>query len=202
SREISEKLRLRLTGEEKTRLAKRSTTNSEAYQLYLQGRYWWNKRTPQALQKGLAYFQQATDKDPGYALAYVGLSDSYYLLGSSGYDVFPPREVMPKAKAAAVETLELDGMLGEAHVSLDQVVAGYDWDWSTAGREFQRAIELNPNYATAHHFYAIHLTTMGRLKEALAEEKRAQELEPLSLIISANVGRQLNFAGQYDQAIE
>jgi len=202
SREISEKLRLRLTGEEKTRLAKRSTTNSEAFQLYLQGRYWWNKRTPQALQKGLAYFQQATDKDPGYALAYVGLSDSYYLLGSSGYDVFPPREVMPKAKAAAVKALELDGMLGEAHVSLAQVVAGYDWDWSTAGREFQRAIELNPNYATAHHFYAIHLAAMGRLKEALAEEKRAQELEPLSLIISANVGRQLNWTGQYDQAIE
>ncbi len=201
SREISDKLRLRLTGEEKTRLARRPTTNSEAYQLYLQGRYWWNKRNPEALQKGLQFFQQAAEKDPGYALAYVGLADSYSTLPSFAYDAMPPREAMPKAKAAALKALELDSALGEAHVSLAQVLAGYDWDFPAAEREFKHAIELNPGYPTAHHFYAVHLMAMGRQEEAIAEERRALELDPLSLVIRHNLARALGYAHRHEEAI-
>ncbi len=201
SREISEKLRLRLSGEEKTRLAKRPTTNSEAYQLYLQGRYWWNKRNPEALQKGLQFFQQAVEKDPGYALAHVGVADSYHVLASTAYDAMPPREAMPKAKAAALKALELDQALGEAHVSLAQVLEGYDWDFPAAEREYKRALDLNPGYPSAHHFYAVFLMAMGRQEEAIAEERRALELDPLSLIIRHNVARALYYAHRYDEAI-
>ncbi len=201
SKEISEKLRLRLTGEEKTRVAKRSTTNSEAYQLYLQGRYWWNKRNPEALQKGLQFFQQAVEKDPSYALAYVGVADSYDTLSSRGYDAMPPHEAMPKARAAALKALELDPTLGEAHVSLALVLNTYDWDFPTAEREFKRSIELNPAYASAHHFYAVYLMGMGREEEAIAEERRALELDPLSLAIRHNLARALGYAHRYDEAI-
>jgi eukaryotic-like serine/threonine-protein kinase len=201
SREISEKLRLRLTGEEKTRLAKRPTTNSEAYQLYLQGRYWWNKRNPEALQKGLQFFQQAVEKDPGYALAYVGLADSYNILPSTAYDAMRPREAMPKAKAAALKALELDPALGEAHVSLAQVLSAYEWDFPGAEREYKRALDLNPGYPIAHHFYAVFLMTQGRLEEAIEEERRALELDPLSLVIRHNVARALYYAQRYDEAI-
>jgi TolB-like protein/Tfp pilus assembly protein PilF/predicted Ser/Thr protein kinase len=201
SREISEKLRLRLSGEEKTRLAKRPTTNSEAYQLYLQGRYWWNKRNPEALQKGLQFFQQAVKKDPGYALAYAGVADSYTVLPSWGYDAMRPREAMPKAKAAALKALELDQALSEAHVSLGTVLEGYDWDFPGAEREYKRALDLNPGYPTAHHFYAVFLMARGRLEEAIAEERRALELDPLSLIIRHNVARALRYAHRYDEAI-
>ncbi len=201
SREISEKLRLRLTGEEKTRLAKRPTTNSDAYQLYLQGRYWWNKRNPEALQKGLQFFQQAVEKDPGYALAYAGLSDSYNILASFGYDALPPREARPKAKAAALKALELDPALGEAHVSLAQVLANYDWDFPGAETQYKRAIELNPGYPTAHDFYAIHLMAMGRQEEAITEARRALELDPLSLVIRHRLARALRYAHRYDEGI-
>ncbi len=202
SREISEKLRLRLTGEEKTRLAKRATANSEAYQLYLQGRYWWNKRNPEALQKGLQFFQQAVEKDSGYALAYVGIADSYYLLASTSFDALPPREAMPKAKAAAVKALELDPVLGEAHLSLGQVLGGYNWDFPAAEKEYKRALELNPGYPTAHHFYAVfYLMAMGRQQEAIAEERRALELDPLSLIIRHNLARALMYAHRYEEGI-
>ncbi len=201
SREISEKLRLRLSGEEKTRLAKRPTTNREAYQLYLQGRYWWNKRNPEALQKGLQYFQQAVEKDPGYALAYVGVADSYNLLSSFAYEAMPPREARPKAKAAALKALELDPALGEAHVALAQVVANYDWDFPGAETEYKRAIELNPGYPSAHDFYAIHLMAMGRQEEAIAEARRALELDPLSLVIRHRLARALRYAHRYDEGI-
>ena len=201
SREISEKLRLRLSGEEKTRLAKRPTTNNEAYQLYLQGRYWWNKRNPEALRKGLQFFQQAVEKDPSYALAHVGVADSYHVLASTGYDAMPPREAMPKAKAAALKALELEPALGEAHVSLAMVLGNYDWDFPAAEREFKRAIELNPGYPTAHHFYAVYLMGMGREEEAIAEERRALELDPLSLIIRHNLARALSYAHRCDEAI-
>jgi eukaryotic-like serine/threonine-protein kinase len=201
SREISEKLRLRLTGEEKTRLAKRPTTNREAYQLYLQGRYWWNKRNPEALQKGLQYFQQAVEKDPGYALAYVGVADSYNLLSSFAYEAMRPREARPKAKAAALKALELDPALGEAHVALAQVVANYDWDFPGAETEYKRAIELNPGYPSAHDFYAIHLMAMGRQEEAIAEARRALELDPLSLVIRHRLARALRYAHRYDEGI-
>jgi tetratricopeptide (TPR) repeat protein len=148
----------------------------------------------------LQFFRQAAEKDPGYALAYVGLADSYSILASFGYDAMPPREAMPQAKAAARKALELDAELGEAHVSLAQVLAGYDWDFPAAEREHKRAIELNPGYPTAHHFYAVHLMAMGRLEEALAEERRALELDPLSLIIRHNVARALFYARRYDEA--
>ena len=201
SREISERLRLRLTGEEKMHLAKPPTTNSEAYQLYLQGRYWWNKRNPEALQKGLQFFQQAVDKDPGYALAYVGIADSYEVLAVFGYDVLPAHEALPKAKAAALKALELDPTLGEAHASRAMVLTMYDWDFPAAEKEFRRAIELNPGYPTAHSQYAFYLTGMGRFEESIVELRRALELDPLSLSIRHFLGRTLYWAHRADEAM-
>ncbi len=200
--EISEKLRLRLSGEEKKRLTKRYTENVEAYQAYLRGRYCWSKRTEEEFKKAIKYFEQAIEKDPAYALAYAGLADTYTLLGIAEYGVLPPRDAMPRAKAAALKALEIDHMLAEAQTSLAHLLAFYDWEWADAERQFRRSIELNPGYPLAHHWYALYLAAMGRLSEALAEEKRAQELEPLSLIISKNVGTILHYARQYDQAIQ
>jgi serine/threonine protein kinase/tetratricopeptide (TPR) repeat protein len=202
SREISERLRLRLTSEEKTHLTKRPTTNNEAYQLYLQGRYWWNKRNPEALQKGLQFFQQAVDKDPRYALAYVGIADSYSMLAFFGVgDALPPREAMPKAKAAALKALEMDPTLGEAHVSLGFVLTNYDWDFPAAEKEFKRAIELNPAYPSAHSLYAVHLTAVGRMEEAVVELHRALELDPFALVTRHYLARTLYYAQRSDEAI-
>jgi serine/threonine-protein kinase len=201
ARQISEKLRLKLTGEEQQRLTKHYTENAEAYQLYLKGRYYWNRRTPESLNKSIEYFQQATDKDPNYALAYAGLADSYSLLGSP-VGGGSPKEKFPKAKAAALKALELDDTLAEAYASLVIVRLRYDWDWLVAEREIKRAIELNPNYSMTHQLYADYLRVMGRPDEAIAEIKRSQELEPLSLNTSAVVGIHFYFAHQYDQAIE
>jgi eukaryotic-like serine/threonine-protein kinase len=201
AKQISEKLRLKLTGEEQHRLTKVYTDNAEAYQLYLKGRYYWNRRTPESLNKSIEYFQQAADKDPNYALAYVGLADSYSLLGSP-VGGGSPREKFPKAKAAALKALELDDTLAEAYASLVIVRLRYDWDWLVAEREIKRAIELNPNYSMTHLMYADYLRVMGRSDEAIAEIKRAQELEPLSLNTNAVVGVHFYFARQYDQAIE
>src|SRR5262249_23631600 len=147
SREISEKLRLRLTGEEKVRLAKRPTENIEAYQLYLKGRYYWNKRSEEGFHRAIEYFSEATEKDPNYALAHAGLADSYILLGQ--YSLLPAKEASAKAREAARKALELDDTLAEAHNALAMVKADYDWDWPGAEREFRRAIGLNPGYATA-----------------------------------------------------
>ena len=201
SREISERLRLRLTGEEKMHLAKPPTISSEAYQLYLQGRYWWNKRNPEASRKGLQFFQQAVDKDPGYALAYVGIADSNNFLAFFGQDALPPREVVPKAKAAALKALELDPTLGEAHASLAMVLTFYDWDFPAAEKEFKRAIELNPGYPTAHSQYATYLTAMGRFEESIVELHHALELDPLSLGARHFLGRTLYWAHRNDEAI-
>ncbi len=200
AKEVSEKLRLRPTGEEQKRLTKRYPENPEAHQLYLKGRYVWNRRTAQTLQQAAAYFQQAIDKDPGYALAWAGLADCYALY--SFYGVLSPEEAFPKAKEAAAKALELDDTLAEAHASLVLIKFHYDWDWSGVEREFKRTIELNPNYATVYAFYSDHLAAMGRLDEALAVVKRAEEMEPLSPIISSVVGKDLYFARQYDQAVE
>ena len=200
SQEISENLRLRLTGEEKKRMTKRYTESAEAYQLYLKGRYHWNKRTGEGLKKGIQYFQQAIEKDPGYALAYTGLADCYNLL--SLYSELPPREAMPKAKAAALQALEIDDSLAEAHNSLAYAKLYYDWDWNGAEGEFRRALALNPNYAIAHHWYHEYLAAMGRFEESQAQILRAQELDPLSLMISADVGWGLYFARRYDEALE
>jgi serine/threonine-protein kinase len=200
SQEISEKLRLRLTGEEKVRLTERHVVNPEAYQLYLKGRYYWNKRTEEGFNKAIEDFDQAIEKDPNYALAHAGLADSYILLGE--YGLLPPSEAYGKAREAATRALELDDTLGEAHNALAAVKANYDWDWPGAEREYKRAIELNPGYATAHQWYSEMLSWLGRHEEALAEIKRAQQLDPLSLIINTVSGRVLLLAGQNDLAIE
>jgi tetratricopeptide (TPR) repeat protein len=181
-------------------MSKTYTPNPEAYQDYLKGRYWWNKRTEEGLNKGIEYFQQAIDKDPTYALAYSGLADCYTLLPFYGSVL--PKEAFPKAKEAALKALQVDETLAEAHTSLAYVKTLNDWDWSGTEREFQRAIELNPSYATAHHWHAVALVTMGRSEEAITESKRALELDPLSLIINRDLGQVFYLARHYDQAIE
>jgi serine/threonine-protein kinase len=202
SREISEKLRLRLTGEEQKRLTRRYTENPEAYQAYLKGRYYWNKRTVEGFEKGLEYFQQAIEQDPSYALAYAGLADSYNLLGLYVYHGLEPKESYPRAKAAAVHALQIDDTLAEPHTSLAWVKFRFDWDWPGAESEFKRAIELNPRYPTAYHWYAYYLAGVGRLNEARAAIQKAQELDPLSLIINATVAQVFYYAHEYDRAIE
>jgi len=199
SREISSKLRLKLSGEERKQLARRYTENTEAYQLYLKGRYHWNKRTAEDLKKGVDYFRQAIDIDPNYALAYAGLADSYNVLPI--WTPIQTKEAYPKAKWAALKALEIDDTLAEARISLAYTLFRYDWDWQGAEREFKRGIELKSNYATAHQWYSFYLSAMGRVEEAIVEIKRAQDLEPLSLFINSDVGSAFYRAGQYDQAI-
>ncbi len=177
-----------------------SPQNYEAYDLYLKGLYFWNKRTTEGFERAIDYYQQAIAKDPNYARAYAGLADSYALLAP--YGMTSPIEYMPKARAAALRALELDKDLPEAHTALALIVQNYDYDWQTAGREYQRAIELNPNYATAHHWYAEHLMWRGRFDEALRESERARQLDPLSLIIATDNGAILLYSRQYDRALE
>jgi eukaryotic-like serine/threonine-protein kinase len=200
AKEITQKLRVKLTGEDQKRLTKDYTENTEAYQLYLKGRYYWNKRTEEGIKKSIVYFEEAIRKDPRYALAYAGLSDSYYTL--PGIGLYRPKEAMPKAKAAVTKALEIDDTLAEAHASLGPIKLYYDWDWPGAESEFKRAIELNPSYATAHQWYAEYLITLGRVDEAVREIRRAQELDPFSLTINTQVGWIFYYARQYDQAIE
>jgi tetratricopeptide (TPR) repeat protein len=200
AKEISEKLRLRLTGEEQKSLTKRYTENAEAYRLYLRGRYYWNKRTPQAIKKALEHFEQAIEKDPAYALAYTGLADSYNSLGYFG--ALSPQESFPKAQAAAKKALAVDDALAEAHVPLGYVKLFYEWDWRGAEREFKRAIELNPNYATAYQFYGLLLKGVGRPEEGLVQNRKAQELDPLTLTINYALGSTFYSMRQHDQAIE
>jgi len=197
---IVDKLKLELLGEEKEKLVKRYTENTEAYNLYLKGRYFWNKKTGEGMRKGMAYFQQAIESDPTYALAYAGLADAFGQLGQYGH--LPPKEAFPKARAMANMALEIDDSLAEAHTSLGLISKYYDWDWVAAEREFKRAIELNPNYETAHMWYASYLVAMGRSDEAIKEAKRALELDPLSLILNAAVGSVFGLARHYDDAIE
>lgn len=198
---IAQEIQIKLTPQEQARFASVRPVDPGAYEAFLKGRYWWNKRNPEALQKGLQFFQQAMDKDPGYAQAYVGVADSYTILASAAYDAIPPREAMPKAKAAALKALELDPGLGEAHVSLARVLSAYDWDFPEAEREFKRTFELSPSYPNAHHFYAVHLMSMGRQEEAIAEERRALELDPLSLTFRHNLARALHYAHRNEEAM-
>ncbi len=177
-----------------------SPQNYEAYDLYLKGQYFWNKRTTEGFERAIDYYQQAIAKDPNFARAYAGLADSYALLAP--YGVASPIEYMPKARAAALRALELDRDLPEAHTAMALIVQNYDYDWQTAGREYQRAIELNPNYATAHHWYAEHLMWRGHFDEALRESERARQLDPLSLIIATDNGAILFTSRQYDRALE
>jgi eukaryotic-like serine/threonine-protein kinase len=200
SNEISGNLRLKLTRAEKKRLTKRQTNDAEAYRLYLKGRHHWNRWTEEGFYKAIEYFQQAVDKDPGYALAYAGLADSYVLLGWNSY--LPSKDAFPKAKVAAMEALQLDPVLGEAHTPLAAVLWLHDWQWQAAQTEFKRSLALNPAYPTANHWYAEYVMTMGRHSEAITRMKNSQELDPLSLIISDAIGWSLYMARRYDDAIE
>jgi TolB-like protein/Tfp pilus assembly protein PilF len=200
AKEMTSMLRTRLTGEAEKQMMKSYTANPEAYQDYLQGRFWWNKETEDSLNKAVSYFQRAIAKDPNYALAYSGLADCYYAL--AGLDFVAPKEAYPKAEAAALKAVEIDESLAEAHASLGLIKADYDWDRSGAEREFQRAIELNPSSPLAHHGYSFALAMTGRFDEAVAEGKRTLELDPLSIPANRQLGYTFYFARQYDQAIE
>lgn len=197
---IAETLQAKLTGSEKTAIAKKPTANPEAYELYLKGRFFWNKRTGADLRKAIDYFNQAIGKDPNYALAYSGLADSYLLL--SPYGAAAPKDSIPQAKAAVRRALELDDTLAEAHASSARILSGFDFDSQRAIAEFERALQLNPNYATAHHWFAAGpLLALGRFDESIAEAKRSIELDPLSLINNADFGNDYYFARRYDDAI-
>ena len=200
SRAIVNTLRIQLAGSQRRPLVKAYTGNLQAYDLYLKGRYHWNKRTAEGLRQAAAFFEQAVKEDANYALGYAALADSYALLSS--YGVSPPREVMQKAKAAALKALEIDETLGEAHASLGFVRSFYDWEWSDAEREYRRALELNPGYATAHHWYSGCLRALGRFDEAAVEVRRAQELDPLSPAIGRDLGRIFSSRRQHEQAID
>jgi serine/threonine protein kinase/tetratricopeptide (TPR) repeat protein len=200
SNEISDKLRLQLTRREKKRLTRHHTENVEAYQLYLKGRHHWNQWTEEGFYKAIEYFQQAVEKDPGYALAYTGVADSYVLLGWNSY--LPPKEAFPKGKAAAMAALKLDPDLAEAHTPLAAVLWLHDWQWEEAQAEFKRSLELCPTYATANHWYADYVMTMGRHEEAMDRMKKTQDLDPLWLIINVAVGWAFYHARRYDEAIE
>jgi TolB-like protein/Flp pilus assembly protein TadD len=197
---IADTLQAKLTGTEQRVVAARPTENAEAHQLYLKGRFFWNKRTGNDLKKSIDYFQQAIAIDPNYALGYAGVADAYVFL--PGYTAGSPQDCYPRAKAAAKKALELDDTLAEAHTTLALALWYYDFDFSQALREFQRAIELNPNYATGHQQYGNNtLSALGRFDEAIAEGKRAVELDPLSLVINADLGMNYYYARRYDEAI-
>jgi TolB-like protein/DNA-binding winged helix-turn-helix (wHTH) protein/Flp pilus assembly protein TadD len=201
ARAIADQIRINLNPQEQAALKSAKVVNPEAYQAYLKGRYFWNKRTPDALKVALAYFNQAINEDPTYAQAYSGLADTYALLGDWQYGVMTPKEALPKAKAAAIKALELDSTLSEAHNSLAFCFDAFDWDLESAGKEFQRAIELNPGYATAHHWYAWHLSLLGQYDQAIEEMRKAKSLDPLSLIINADLAELLVIAHFYDESI-
>ena len=199
SREISERLRTKLSSEEQRQLTRRDTSNPEAYGFYLKGRYYWNKRTADNIRKAIEQFQQAADKDPNYALPYVGLADCYSIL--EVYLGTPASETLPKARAFAERALQLDNSLAEAHASLGYTYDGL-WQWENAEEEFKRALELNPSYPTAHHWYSLLLLDKGQFDEALTEARRAQELDPLSLVIGQNVAQACLARADVNSSIE
>jgi TolB-like protein/DNA-binding winged helix-turn-helix (wHTH) protein len=199
---IADQIRINLTPREQAALKNAKVVNPEAYESYLKGRYFWNKRTADGLKMAVAYFNQAIEKDANYAQAYAGLADSYALMGDWEYGVLAPKDALPRAKAAAIKALELDNSLGEAHTSLAFALDSFDWDWGSAESEFKRALELNPGYATAHQWYSWHLIEMGRNSEAIDQMRKAETLDPLSLIISADMADALLIARRYDEAIQ
>lgn len=201
AREVSGKIKSKLSGEDVAKVGRTYTADPEAYELYLKGRFFWNKRTSESLKQAVELFNQAIAKDPNYALAYSGLAETYVLFPT--YSIALPHASMPKARAAAVRAIELDDSLAEAHAALGLYLSIYSWNQPAAEREFRRAIELNPNYPTARQQFAGYcLMAMGRFDEALAEARRAHELDPFSQVISADVARALFFARRYDEAIE
>jgi TolB-like protein len=198
---IADEIRIKLRPQERARLGKVRPVNPEAYEAYLKGRYFWNKRTKEALEKSVPCFERAIEKDPDYASAYAGLADSYCLLANTAYGALPPKEAFSKARVATLKALEIDKTLAEAHASLAQLDL-YEFDWLAAERELRRSIELNPGFAVAHHWYALYLSAKGRFKEALAEANRAYGLDPLSVIINRDLGLIYYYARQPDRAIE
>ncbi|HEX7297137.1 MAG TPA: tetratricopeptide repeat protein, partial [Pyrinomonadaceae bacterium] len=198
AQEITSNLRLKLSSVEQGQMAKSYTDNAEAYTLYMKGRFYWNKRTDEGLRKSVEYFNQALERDPSYALAYAGLADSLFTMG--WYRTLPWNDAWQRSRAAANKALELDPKLAEAHTTMGMIKANYEWDWAGAEKEFKLALELNPKYPTGHHRYSLFLPILGRLDEAVAEAKKAQELDPLSLIINENVGDVLIVARRYDEA--
>ncbi len=201
TRAIPARLHMQAGADEKARMAALYSTNNEAYRLYLKGRYQWNKRSPDALLKGVALFQQALEADPSYALAYAGLADSYNLLGSIQYGVMSPGYAMPMARKSAEKALAIDGELAEAHVSLAHVKFFYDWDWAGAEKEYRRAIDLNANYATAHQWYGDYLLLRAGSDAALVEKRLALELDPTSPVIVMDAGSMMYYLRKYDSAI-
>ncbi len=199
---VANQVSIKLEPREQAALQNARSVNPEAYVSYLKGRYFWNKRTADGLNTARAYFQQAIEEDPKYAQAHSGLADTYALLGDWQWAVMTPKQAYPRAKAAAIKALELDGSLGEAHNSLAFCLDGFDWDMEAAGKEFRRAIELNPGYATAHHWYAWHLALLGQYDDAIGEMKKAVSLDPLSLIINADEAELLALAHRYDESIQ
>ena len=199
--EVAREIRLRLTPAETARLAATHPVDPEAYEMYLKGRYFWNKRNEAAYLKAIEYFNQAISRDPEYARAYSGLADAYALLGSWPNAEVPRKVAMPRAKEAALTALKLDDSLAEAHASLAFVEMHYEWDWKESEREFRRAIELNPNYATGHQWFAYWLMAQGRRDESIAENELARKADPLSIIIRTDAADLLCAAGRFDEAI-
>ena len=202
ARAIAEQIQVTLNPREEAALEKSKKVNPEAYEAYLKGRYFWNKRSGEGLKKAIDYFDHAIDADPNYARAYSGLADSYALLGDWEYGILSPQDAFPRAKAAATKALALDDNLSEAHTSLAFILDLYDWDWTSAEKEYKHALALNPGYATAHHWYAWHLIVMGRNDEGIAELKKAESLDPLSLIISSDLADALCIAHRYDESVQ
>jgi len=202
ARAIASQIQVTLEPREEAALGKAKPVNREAYEAYLRGRYFWNKRTAEGLKRAIEYFDHAIETDPAYASAYSGLADSYALLGDWEYGVLSPQEAFPKAKAAATKALDLDDKLSEAHTSLAFILDLYDWGWSSAENEYKRALALNPGYATAHHWYAWHLIVTGRNSDGIAELKKAESLDPLSLIISADLADALCIAHRYEESVQ
>jgi TolB-like protein/DNA-binding winged helix-turn-helix (wHTH) protein/Tfp pilus assembly protein PilF len=202
ARDIAEQIQVTLNPQDQAALVKSKTVNPEAYEAYLKGRYFWNKRTGDGLKKAIEYFSRAIETDPTYAEAYSGLADSYALSGDWEYGILSPRDAFSKAKTAATKALELDDSLGEAHTSLAFALDLYGWDWDAAEEEYKLAIKLNPGYATAHHWYAWHLMVTGRTSEGILEQRKAEDLDPLSLIISADMADALCIAGRYDESVQ
>ncbi len=199
---IVNEIRVKLTPEDQVRLAATRPVSTQSYDNYLKGRYYWNKRSQEGLTKAINYFQVAIEKDPHYALAYAGLADCYSIIGSAIVGTVPAAEVAPKARVAALKSLELDNTLAEAHTSLATVRFNYDWDWKAAASGFRRAVELNPSYATAYQRNSLYLMSMGRTSESIAEMNRAHDLDPLSISMNFSLGWRLYMAREYDQAIE
>jgi len=198
SRQISAGLKLKLSGEARKQIGKRYTVNPQAYELYWKGRYHWNQRKAEDVNQAIKYFEEAIKLDPNYALAYTGLADCYVL---GNILQMPPKQSMPMAAEAARKALAIDNELAEAHTSLAKIKLSYEWDWAGAEAEFKQAIQLNPGYATAHQWYGVYLSEMGRHDESIRERTTAQELDPFSLSITTGLGRALYWAGRYDDAI-